>query len=178
MGVEPQAESLTASSTMPMPSPTMTEAEVFAPTAVLSVDPDLVVFDSAVDFYGAASLSENDNSEINQWHREFAGYIARYGRAAVVQIEAVNALGTHGHEERAPRRTRPTCRIQLRADLPDFDRATSGEVRLIIEKDRRGMLPGSCRRGRSAGAARGHIVMARLGVDTLLRRGHLPRRIA
>ena len=123
----------------PFPNLTLDEDRVSSYKQVLDDEkPALVIFDSLVNFLGAAGLEENSNDDIVKW-------AVRYTRPARERGIAVLVLDHVPHENnhaRGASRKKDEVDVMWRLTCPmPFDRDTVGRIVLHREKDREGWLP-------------------------------------
>jgi len=106
------------------------------------IEPVLVVFDSWASFLSSAGLSENENSEVEDWDTAFSK-VAKMRSIASVIIDHT----PHEHDRsRGAARKREVADVQwFVKKTMDFNRDVVGEAVLINKKDREGWLPGSVR---------------------------------
>lgn len=102
------------------------------------IRPDLIVFDSWVNFLASAGLEENSNDDIARWAVSYT-HPARNRGISVVLLDHVPH---EGNRSRGASRKKDEVDVQWRLANPKpFDRDTVGEVHLIREKDRESWLP-------------------------------------
>jgi hypothetical protein len=107
-----------------------------------TVEPDLVVFDSWINFLSTAQLDENAAGDIASW-ASFYTRPARDRGITVVLLDHVPHAGTHA---RGSTRKKDEVDVQLRLSrTKPFARDRLGEIVLHCEKDREGWLPASAR---------------------------------
>jgi hypothetical protein len=102
--------------------------------------PTLILFDSWASFLSAAGLSENENSEIEDWDNALTKRAKQRGIASVI----LDHVPHEANRSRGGARKKEVADVQWRVKkTQDFDRDSVGEILLINEKDREGWLPGS-----------------------------------
>jgi hypothetical protein len=104
--------------------------------------PQLIVFDSWINFLAAAQLDENAAGDIASWAIAYT-HPARARGITVVLLDHVSHAATHA---RGSTRKKDEADVQYRLSRPEpFDRSHIGEIVLTREKDREGWLPDSVR---------------------------------
>lgn len=139
------------------PSLTLEREAVAAYTALLDeFQPDLVIFDSWINFLASAGLDENVSNDIARWAVNFT-HPARERGITVVLLDHVPHENSHARGS-SRKRDEVDAMWRLVNRLP-FDRDTVGEIALHREKDREGWLPLSV--GFSVGGGEGGFIFRR-----------------
>jgi hypothetical protein len=104
------------------------------------VKPDLVVFDSWIDFLAANGLDENSSTDIARW----AQYYTHPARSREIAVLLLDHVPKDGISSRGSSRKKDEMDVVWSLSNPKpFDRDTVGEIVLRREKDREGWLPES-----------------------------------
>jgi AAA domain len=139
MGVRPEAVDLI----FYLPFPTLTRdanGQRDFEDLLDRLKPELLVFDAWASFLSSAGLSENENSDVEDWDSAFTKVAKKRAVASLV----LDHTPHDGIRSRGAARKREVADIQWRVKKTlEFNRDTVGEAVLIIEKDREGWLPGS-----------------------------------
>jgi len=102
------------------------------------LEPDLIVFDSWVNFLAASGLEENSNTDVECWSNAYV-HPARTRECTVVLLDHIPHEGNHS---RGATRKKDMVDVQWRLKkVQDFDRTQVGYIELKREKDREGWLP-------------------------------------
>ncbi|MDP9477299.1 MAG: AAA family ATPase [Actinomycetota bacterium] len=127
----------------PAPNLQLTAESRAAYEALLDeVGPDLIVFDSWINFLASAGLSENESVDIARWAVAFC-HPARNRGVAVLLLDHVPHDNSHA---RGSTRKKDEVDVQWKLhNTKPFDRDSVGEIVLHREKDREGWLPPSVR---------------------------------
>ena len=102
------------------------------------VRPDLIVFDSLVNFLGSSGLEENSNDDLVEWATAFT----RPAREREIACLVLDHTPHDGDHARGASRKKDEADVMwaLRCALP-FDRDRVGSVTLRRDKDREAWLP-------------------------------------
>jgi hypothetical protein len=122
----------------PFPNLTLDPSHVDSYKALLGeVEPELVIFDSLVNFLGSAGLEENSNDDIVKWATRYT----RPAREMGVTVVVLDHVPHEGPHARGASRKKDEVDVMwaLKAPQP-FDRDTVGRIVLSREKDREGWL--------------------------------------
>ncbi len=105
-----------------------------------TVQPDLLIFDSWLNFLAASGLDENSSNDVAQWSTAYA----RPARERGITVVILDHVPHEGDHSRGSTRKKDEVDVmwRLRRSQP-FDRDTVGEMTLYREKDREGWLPSS-----------------------------------
>jgi hypothetical protein len=106
--------------------------------ALDEIKPELIVFDSWINYLAAAGLDENSNVDVAKWSTEFTT-AARERNIAVVLLDHVPKEG-NGSRGASRKKDEVDVAWKLSNTIP-FDRDREGEITLRREKDREGWLP-------------------------------------
>jgi hypothetical protein len=123
----------------PFPYLTTESGVVAAYRALLDeVRPDLIVFDSLVNFLGSSGLEENSNDDLVEWATAFT----RPAREREIACLVLDHTPHDGDHARGASRKKDEADVMwaLRCPLP-FDRDQVGSVTLRRDKDREAWLP-------------------------------------
>ncbi len=125
----------------PSPNLSMAKEETEAYVRLLEeVNPDLVVFDSWVNFLSGASLDENVSSDIARWAVAFL----RPARNRGMTVLLLDHVPKDGSTARGSGRKKEEADVQWQLNNPkSFDRNTMGNIQLNRQKERLGWLPQS-----------------------------------
>lgn len=128
-----------------IPSPNLSMAPPMPAAYVDLLDtfePDLVVFDSWINFLSTAQLDENAAGDIASW----ANVYTRPARDRGITVVLLDHVPHAGTRARGSTRKKDEVDIQLRLSrTKPFSRKRIGEIVLHCEKDREGWLPASTR---------------------------------
>ena len=124
---------------LPFPTLDMSAAGIANYSALIEhTNPALVIFDSWIKFLSSAGLAENENDDIARWAASFLQPI----RNADITSVVLDHVPHEGNRSRGASRKRDEVDVQYSLiKTQKFDRATVGEIRLKLEKDREGWLP-------------------------------------
>jgi hypothetical protein len=126
-----------------IPSPNLSLTSPLSAAYVELLDmvrPDLIVFDSWINFLASAQLDENVAGDIASWAITYA-HPARDRGITVVLLDHVPHTANHA---RGSTRKKDEVDVQFRLSRRrPFDRGQLGEIVLHREKDREGWLPAS-----------------------------------
>jgi hypothetical protein len=124
---------------IPFPNLDMSAAGIANYSALIEhTNPALVIFDSWIKFLSSAGLAENENDDIARWAASFLQPIRNAGITSVV----LDHVPHEGTRSRGASRKKDEVDVQYAlVKTQKFDRATVGEIRLKLEKDREGWLP-------------------------------------
>jgi AAA domain len=128
---------------LPAPNlPLASETKAAYVALLEEVKPELIVFDSWINFLASAGLSENESVDIAKWAVAYT-HPARNRGICVVLLDHVPHDNSHA---RGSTRKKDEVDVQwkLHCTKP-FDRDSVGEIVLHREKDREGWLPPSVR---------------------------------
>ena len=116
-------------------------AEAYA-SLIEEVSPDLVLFDSWVNFLSGAGLDENVSGDKAKWSAMYA----RPARDRGITVLLLDHVPEEGANSRGSGRKKEEMDVQWQLKNPKpFDRETVGEIKLVREKDREGWLPKTLR---------------------------------
>lgn len=119
---------------LPFPSLPMTEEARRNYAALLEdIEPDLVVFDSWINFLASAGLNENENTDIQMWCTAFT----KPARDEGITVVILDHVPHEGSRARGASRKKDEADVQwqLFRNKP-YSRDSTGEVVLRCEKDR------------------------------------------
>ena len=107
--------------------------------ALEEFDPDLVIFDSLLNFLMQCGLSEDTSTDIEAWAQAYSYPARNRGMSVAILDHTGNA------EDNRPRGSSRKLQVvdfaqKVRKTQP-FDRNTVGEVTLVAKKDRPSVLP-------------------------------------
>lgn len=107
--------------------------------AVLDLEPELVVIDSAGESMAADGVNPNDDAEVSRWFRRVPRAIARTGPAVVI-LDHVTKAGEDALYASGSQRKRAaiTGAQYMQTDGRPFSRESAGYARLTCAKDRSG----------------------------------------
>lgn len=103
-----------------------------------TLQPDLIVFDSWVNFLTASGLDENGNTDVERWGNAYLQPARRRGCTVVI----LDHVG-HGTATRARAASRKKDLVDVQWKLTNraaFDRSRVGRIDLECEKDREGWI--------------------------------------
>jgi AAA domain len=122
---------------------------------IAEFEPVFGIFDSAADFYSAASIRENEDAVVD-WAKAFTQRLARGHDIATLVLEHENAAGEQRRQRgHTGKKQKMDAQWHVRV-LRDFDQSKSGEVEFTRTKDRFGTLP-KTRRAEIGGDGTGRI---------------------
>ena len=102
------------------------------------VQPDLIVFDSFINYLVADGKEENSNTEVEAWCQAVLGH----ARGLKITSIILDHIPKGGSSQRGAARKRDFADVQWYLKTPrDFDRETVGKITLKREKAREGVLP-------------------------------------
>ncbi len=100
-----------------------------------TLQPDLIVFDSWVNFLAASGMDEDSNSDVEKWSNAYI-HPARTRGCTIVLLDHVPHEGSRS---RGASRKKDMVDVQWKLTNPQrFDRGTVGRIDLKCEKDREG----------------------------------------
>src|SRR5215208_2532989 len=109
--------------------------------AIDTIEPDLIIFDSWINYIAGAGLDENVSGDIAKWAVSYT-HPARSREMAVLLLDHVPKDGNNGARGSGRKRDEVDVQWKLKNTLP-FDRDSVGEIIIMKEKDRDGWLPPS-----------------------------------
>lgn len=124
---------------LPAPGLTKEEIEVWKLT-VEHFNPALVVFDSLADHLSNNNLSENNALDVTWWIRQFAQPVKDTDAAVLILDHVAKADDAKGARGSTAKMAKVDVAWKLKSVRP-FNRDTTGEVELKVDKDRKGSMP-------------------------------------
>lgn len=123
----------------PFPKLSMEHKSVSAFDHLLKVEaqPDLIVFDSWVNFLAGGGLDENSNTDVANWSIQYLHPARSQGITTVV----LDHMPHDGDRSRGASRKKDEVDVQWKVETKSFDRQRIGEISMTREKDREGYLP-------------------------------------
>ena len=116
------------------------DAEVFKVYERLldDLEPALIIFDSLIGFLAGAGFEENSNDGVANWSHRYA----RPARQRNIAVVLLDHMGHEGTRYRGASRKKDAMDVMWSLKNPGpFNRETVGELWLVREKDREGVLP-------------------------------------
>ena len=120
--------------------------------------PDLVIFDSWINFLSDSGLDENVSTDIAEWSVDFV-HPVHERNIAVILLDHVPKEGNGS--ARGSGRKKEEADVQWELRSKNFDRNRVGEIELKLRKDREGWLPNSVKF--SVGGTDDGFVFRRIG---------------
>jgi AAA domain len=123
----------------PFPSvPLEDEASAEFEALLDEVKPELVIFDSWINFLASAGLDENSSVDIAQW----ADAYSQRARQRGIAVLLLDHIPKDGNTARGSGRKLDYVDVMWELTKPlDFDRETVGKIELRLKKDREGWMP-------------------------------------
>lgn len=114
-------------------------AELMA--AIEKYEPKLIIWDSWVNYLALDGKDENSNIDIAEWATRLISPVRERGIATIL----LDHTPKSGEGARGAGRKRDFVDVQYKLEGKKFDRETTAELKLKLEKDRLGWLPDETR---------------------------------